>query len=193
MGLTGMLVLAAGMTTLLGAEAAYAGPGFPPGYMEKIGVVLGNLLIFSVVFEVAYSGLFSWRRFLARLEGKGWKVPLVLLGALIFTFTFNIDFMRDLMVAMKYPGYGTETSPTGMIITAFLLTGGSSGVLEIFTKLGIRNPVAMKEKAEEAKRQLAEEAKRQLEEAAKRKQALAEAEAKRKAEEDALKQLGSSG
>ena len=122
-------------------------------YLDEVGKVLGNLLVFSIVFEMANSVLFQSRWFLKRYEGKGKKTPIVIIGALVFTFVFKIDFMRDLLTAMKYPGAIPSSPAAGKIVTALLIAGGSSGVLEMFTKLGLRNPVALRQKAEEARKE----------------------------------------
>ena len=49
-------------------------------------------------------------------------------------------------------GYSAVQTIGGQFLTALLIAGGSDGVLQIFTKLGIRNPAERKERAEEARR-----------------------------------------
>jgi len=145
------------MVLVVGSAAVAAEtPASTGGYAEGVIRVLGNLLVLSVVFEVAYNVLFDWRWFLARYDGKGVKRPLVLIGALCFTFGVDIDFMQKLLAVMDYLPETYGTTIPGKVITAMLLTGGSSGVLEIFSKLGIRNQEEAKKKAERARRELTE-------------------------------------
>ena len=57
--------------------------------------------------------------------------------------------LKELLVAL---GYSAVQTIGGQFLTALLIAGGSDGVLQIFTKLGIRNPAERKERAEEARR-----------------------------------------
>ncbi len=103
--------------------------------MEGIGEVLVTFLVLSVVFEVALTPLFNWRLFLKHLEGKGWKTPITVGIAYLVFWGYNLDIIYDLLTALGYPvtkGLG------GQILTAFLIAGGSDGILQIFRKLKIR-------------------------------------------------------
>jgi hypothetical protein len=120
----------------------------PNGTLEKVGQVLLVILALSVVFEVALTPVFNWRFFLLHLEGKGAKIPITVILALIVFWGYDLDIIKDLLVSL---GYSANMTFGGQILTALLIAGGSDGVLRIFTKLGIRNPLERKEKAEEAR------------------------------------------
>lgn len=103
--------------------------------MEEVGEVLLTFLVLSVVFEVALTPLFNWRMYLIHLEGKGWKTPIVIGLALLVFWGYNMDIIYDLLTAL---GYEVSKGFGGQMLTALLIAGGSSGILEIFRKLNIR-------------------------------------------------------
>ena len=141
---------------VLAAEAGSTNVGVKE--LEAIGGVLIVFLVLSVVFEVALTPIFNWRVFLARFDGKGVKTPLTFLIALLVFLNYDLDIVRDVLNALDQKIDGKEVGLTvpGQIITALLIAGGSSGIQQIFSKLGIRNPAGVKKKADEAKRALAE-------------------------------------
>jgi len=118
------------------------------GTLEEVGQVLLVILALSVVFEVALTPVFNWRFFLLHFEGKGAKTPITVILALIVFWGYDLDIIKDLLISL---GYTANMTFGGQILTALLIAGGSDGVLRIFTKLGIRNPLERKEKAEEAR------------------------------------------
>ncbi|MDO8948068.1 MAG: hypothetical protein Q7U88_13065 [Desulfocapsaceae bacterium] len=120
----------------------------PNGTLEEVGQVLLVILALSVVFEVALTPVFNWRFFLLHFEGKGPKTPITVILALIVFWGYDLDIIKDLLVSL---GYSANMTFGGQILTALLIAGGSDGVLRIFTKLGISNPLERKEKAEEAR------------------------------------------
>ncbi len=129
------------------------GAGTPDPRMAKVGEVLVVFLVLSVVFEVALTPIFNWRVFLARFDGKGIKTPLTILVAMIVFWSYELDIIRDLLVAL---GYTASLSFGGQFVTSLLIAGGSDGVFRIFTRLGIRNPQEREQKAEAARRALEE-------------------------------------
>ena len=117
------------------------------GILAQVGSVLLIFLVMSVVFEVALTPVFNWRVFLARFEGKGVKTPTVIILAFFVFWRYDLDIVRDLLVAL---GYEAELSFGGQFLTALLIAGGSDGVLRVFTRLGIRDPKSRAEKAKAA-------------------------------------------
>ncbi len=114
--------------------------------------VLLVFLVLSLVFEVALTPVFNWRFFLARFEGKGVKTPVVVLLALFVFWRYELDIIRDLLVALDYDARLTFG---GQLLTALLIAGGSDGILRIFRRLGIRDPQSRAKKAQEAQAALA--------------------------------------
>ncbi len=118
-----------------------------PG-LEDVGGVLLVFLVLSVVFEVALTPVFNWRVFLARFDGKGVKTPLTVILALLVFWGYELDIIKDVLVAL---GYKASLTFGGQFLTALLIAGGSDGVYQIFTKLKIRNPEERERRAVEAR------------------------------------------
>jgi len=114
----------------------------------KVGKILIVFLVLSIVFEVALTPIFNWRFFLQHFEGKGYKTPIVIILAFVVFWSYDLDIVKDLLNALDYHA---KMSVGGQFLTALLIAGGSDGIFRIFTKLGIRNPVERKEKADEAR------------------------------------------
>ena len=103
--------------------------------MEGIGEVLTVFLVLSVVFEVAFTPIFNWRLFLKHVEGKGWKIPIVVGLSFLVFWNYELDIVKDLLVALNKE---VNAEQGGRFLSALLIAGGSDGVLRIFRKLGIR-------------------------------------------------------
>jgi len=116
--------------------------------LNKVGEVLVVILVLSVVFEVALTPVFNWRIFLTHFEGKGVKTPIVIVTALVVFWSYDLDIVRDLLVAL---GHSADLTFGGQVLTALLIAGGSDGVFRIFTKLKIRNPAERQQKAAQAR------------------------------------------
>ena len=114
--------------------------------LDAVGEVLLVFLVLSAIFEIALTPIFNSRLFLARFDGKGVKIPLTLILALLVFWNYNLDVLRGVLVALDIPDVNTSPTFWGKVITAFLIAGGSDGVFRIFTKLGIRNPKENEEK-----------------------------------------------
>ena len=131
------------------ATQGVSAPKAGDGSMDKVGRVLFVFLVLSVVFEVALTPIFNWRIFMAHFEEKGLKMPITVALAFIVFWGYGLDIIGDLLTALGNP---TGRSLGGQILTALLIAGGSSGVFQIFAKLGIRmNTEERKRKAEEAR------------------------------------------
>lgn len=128
---------------------------------EHIGSVLGVFLVISVVFETALTPLFNWRFFARHFEGKGVKTPLMIVIATALLWSYDIDIFQQLVVAFRSGGAEAtstvESSFFGRILTGFLVAGGSGATFSIFTKLGLRDPKQLQEKAKAARVELQQE------------------------------------
>jgi hypothetical protein len=105
--------------------------------LNKVGEILIKFLVLSVIFEVALTPIFNWRIFIIRFDKKGYKTPITIMLALLTFWIYDLDIFAEILAFFGLPG---EKGIMGKVITALLIAGGSSGVLTIFTKLGIRNP-----------------------------------------------------
>ena len=111
--------------------------------------LLSMIFILAVLVEVALSVLFRWRIFLRYFDSIGLKVPIAFAVSLAIVIANEIDLPGDVIEAFgTTPTAGKEV---GYFIGALIIAGGSSSVNAVFEKLGWRNPVAQKEKAEKDK------------------------------------------
>lgn len=117
---------------------------------DSIGNIIGMLLVLSVLFEQALTPIFNWRIFAEKFEGKGVKTPFTLILAFLLFWNFDLNIFKEVMLA-----FGKKVEPgklgtfMGCAITSFLIAGGSGGIFNLYTKLNIRNPAALKTKAKE--------------------------------------------
>ena len=108
------------------------------------------LLVLSVVFEVAMDAVFSWRKFAKFCEGKGLKMPIIFGVSFVVFWSYDVDIFKDVLLAFeKSVPPGSISGLMGQVLTSFLIAGGSSGVHQIFIKLKLRNPLEVKDKAEQ--------------------------------------------
>ncbi len=119
--------------------------------LGKVGEVLLIFLVLSVVFESALTPVFSWRVFRERFDGKGVKTPIVVILAFVVFWSYDLDIINDILVAVNYLAETTPRGHTlgGQVLTALLIAGGSSGVFNIYKKLGIRSPASSEKKPED--------------------------------------------
>lgn len=128
----------------------------PNSTFDKIGEVLLVFLVLSIVFESALTPLFNWSIFLKYIDGRGWKVPITVVLAFLMFWKYDLDIVRDLLIALDYyRGKIPENHPTisfwGQALTALLIAGGSDGVFRLFAKAGIRNPADTRQRSEALK------------------------------------------
>ena len=62
-------------------------------------------------------------------------MPITVGIAFLVFWSYNLDIVYDLLVALEY---SVVKGVGGQVLTAFLIAGGSEGILEIFRKLKIR-------------------------------------------------------
>ena len=126
---------------------------------DQIVNILMVLLVISVVFETALTPLFNWRIFARHCEGKGVKTPITILAAIALLWSYDIDIFRSIIDAFNNVSEqsgapnSTESSSSlfGRIMTGFLVAGGSGAIFNIFSKLGLRDPKQIQQKAKEAR------------------------------------------
>lgn len=143
-----VLLICMAAASALAADAVEPPKPLASGMADRVAGVLVVFFVLSVVFEVATSAIFNWRVFMVYLEGKGWKTPVTIALALVVFRSYDLDIVRDLLVAL---GYNAPFSLGGQVLTSLLIAGGSDGVFRIFTKLGIRNPAEREKKIAQIK------------------------------------------
>ena len=78
--------------------------------LDKVGSVLLVFLVLSIVFESALTPVFNWRVFRKRFDGKGVKTPIVVILAFVVFWSYDLDIINDILVAVNYIA---ETNPRG--------------------------------------------------------------------------------
>jgi hypothetical protein len=110
------------------------------GAMAASAKVLAALLVLAIILENALALLFNWRPFLELLNRKAVQ-PLVAFGvAYLFVRQFNFDATSALFTA--YEGRTVSGGTIGLVVTAMVIAGGSSGVNRMLQSLGFRLPSA---------------------------------------------------
>lgn len=61
--------------------------------------ILMTAFVLALLLESGFALLFNWRLFLEFFDGKAWRTPIMLLGALMVVRTFNLDLMASLFDA----------------------------------------------------------------------------------------------
>lgn len=126
---------------------------------EQIGEVLVLLFVISVVFETALTPIFNWRVFARFCEGKGWKTPITVIAAVALLWNYDIDIFKHVIDAFAQEGdVAAPSTFLGRVITGLLVAGGSGAVFNIFTKLNLRDPKKLEEKAKKAREEAAKKA-----------------------------------
>lgn len=136
---------------------------------EQIGEILVLLFVISVVFETALTPIFNWRWFARHFEGKGVKTPITILAAVALLWNYDIDIFRHIIDAFASGAEGAgqaavgtqavaasaqataDSTFLGRIMTGLLVAGGSGAIFNIFTRMGLRNPLQLAEKARKAR------------------------------------------
>ncbi len=99
--------------------------------MEAISQTIALFFALAVVMEFALTMIFQHRLYEAHLSGKGLKKPIALVAALFICAFYKLDIFVGLI------GEGNPTM-VGIVGGAFVLAGGSEGVLNLGRKLGVR-------------------------------------------------------
>jgi hypothetical protein len=108
--------------------------------------VLFLVLAVAVVFESAMSAIFDWRIYLRYLQGRGFKTPILVGTALWVCVAYEIDVLNRILAAL---GRQEQSHAVGTVLTALLVSGGSSAVFRVYARLGIRSPAERRRTARE--------------------------------------------
>lgn len=97
------------------------------------------LFALAVMLESGLAGLFRWRPFVELLNPRAVR-PLVSFAlALAFVHSFDLDIVTALVNAGRSGALAPfPISPSGQLLTALVLAGGSAGVNAMLVALGLR-------------------------------------------------------
>ena len=122
-------------------------------HWEQIGEILALLFVISLVFETALTPIFNWRFFAKHFEGKGVKTPLTIAAAVALLWSYDIDIFKHIIDAFAHDDAKTSSNFVGRVMTGLLVAGGSGAIFNIFTKMKLRDPDKLAEKAAQARGQ----------------------------------------
>jgi hypothetical protein len=142
-----------GLNEATGRSTEVQSPADEPDPQTGLGSVLFVFLAIAVVFEAAMSAIFDWRVFLRYFEGRGVKTPLLVGVAFLVCSEYDLDILSKILVALDQGG---SPKTVGKVVTALLISGGSSAVFRVYSNLGIRNPAERDRRAREERKDLEE-------------------------------------
>jgi hypothetical protein len=124
---------------LLDATHSYAqtsAPEIPDAVYSAAIKAIFVLFVLAVVLESALAVVFNWRPFVETFNPRAVRPLVALVVALIVVKVFDLDITTSLVNAITGRPYGA--SPTGTILTALVIAGGSAGVNHMLVALGYR-------------------------------------------------------
>ena len=93
--------------------------------VDVAGEVILTIGIIAIFVERALSVLFGWRVYLDRAGGKGLKEPIAFLASALVVWIYDFDAMAVLLKQ-------DSSSWIGLLVTAGIVAGGSTGSVKLF-------------------------------------------------------------
>ena len=94
------------------------------------------LFMLAVLVESGLAVLFNWRPFLEYFDGRGVKTVVALAFSWFFVKLFGLDIVTNLVNIYSSNNY--PASYFGLMLTALVIAGGSSGVNKLLVAFGFR-------------------------------------------------------
>lgn len=138
------------VVTVLGATPALADGTVPPSPvgsfdLVRMGEAVFAAFVLAVVLESALALIFNWRPFARLVDGRGMKTIISFALSCVVVWQVNLNLLQQFRLASHDP----ETVPTpdfvGLILTAMIVAGGSSGVNTLLVALGFRSATRAEE------------------------------------------------
>ena len=129
--------------TLLAQTAPPELPGGGVVYEESFKAIF-LLFVLAVLLESALALIFNWRPFVENFVPRAVRPVIAFVVAYIFVDYFNLDIASALVNATTKGTF--PPGPTGKILTAMVIAGGSAGVNSMLIALGfreVRTPAAV--------------------------------------------------
>jgi hypothetical protein len=153
-----LLVVALSLAPLALASAQTPAAAAPQPQMDAATYsasfrLLFELFVLAVLIESGLSVIFNWRPFKELFDSRGMKTLVSLTFSFVFVSVFDLDMTTALVNV--YAGTNDPVNLPGKVVTALVLSGGSSGVNNILVALGFRQ---ISDRPEDKKRPPATEA-----------------------------------
>ena len=113
-----------------------AAAGFPPGTYDQSLRAIFVLFVLAVVLESSLAVIFNWRPFVETFNARAVRPVISFLVAYVFVILFELDLMTKLVNVIKPSNY--PPNPSGQLLTALMLAGGSAAVNNVLVGLGFR-------------------------------------------------------
>jgi hypothetical protein len=110
--------------------------GFPPGTYDQSLRAIFLLFALAVVLESSLAVIFNWRPFIETFNARAVRPVVSFLVACVFVWLFDLDLITKLVNVINPATY--PTSPSGRLLTALMLAGGSAAINNVLVGLGFR-------------------------------------------------------
>lgn len=133
------------------AEEGAAGPDALGAAMD----ILIKVFVLATVLEMAFTTIFNWKFFLERFHDKGWKTPIMVIVIFSLCRTGDLHLFSLIITELFGTGHPVNIN-VDCALSALLLAGGSGGINTLFTKLKMRDPNAVQQRADQLQTALKE-------------------------------------
>lgn len=118
-------------------------PGSLAGSLSSTGLTTAmttvlTLFLIAVLLESALATLFNWRPFVETFNARATRPLVAFVVAWVMVRSFGYDAVTSLMDAVTLKTTASPPGTLGEILTAAILSGGSSGVNTMLVALGFR-------------------------------------------------------
>lgn len=119
--------------------------GITSEQLTDASIILFQALILALVLEVALQLIFTSRWFILYAEGRGLKVPVMFVLALLLINRSDIDIVQRLIAVFSDPD--PASTWLSVLLSALIVGGGSSTIFQLFKALNLRAPASEEESA----------------------------------------------
>lgn len=102
---------------------------------------LARVLGFVILIESAMAALFRWRAYRVLLGGRALKTPIMFAVGWLVVTQFHYDIVARLLQIADPGSQVVQSGTFSQLLSALVIAGGSSGIADIFRKLGLRPPI----------------------------------------------------
>lgn len=106
--------------------------------LGQLATILGTVAIVVVFLESALSSVFNWRVYREVVNQKAMKTPIMLAVSLAICLSFDYDPFALMLAAAGAESEAANGNWLTQLLSAMILSGGSSGVNTLFRSLGLR-------------------------------------------------------
>lgn len=109
-----------------------------PGVYEPSFKALFVVFLLAVLLESGLAIVFNWRPFVTYFDGRAVKPVVSFLISFVLVEYYDFDVVTSLVNLYQQQHF--LKNHAGSVLTAMIIAGGSSGVNDLFVRLGFRAP-----------------------------------------------------